>query len=260
METITSTRTAKSHTQSRDHGHDRHDPDRDRALVRVRLLVPVPAHRPDRRVRNLGPPGRGPLRDRGLDRAPRRPRTHRCTTTTKAAVRGKAKRHANDRELRPNRQTKRNPSTTRAPARLRPIHHQSTKRAKRNTIAEGMTGTTGTVGTSTEAIGIARPRTIETKTGTGIAIAIEIATTRAAAATIGTIIERTTAAVAAATGTETNGTSIAVVVAVIDTVTIGIDLQSTTGIGTVEDKIVLLWSVGFFFIKWKCHFKRNHRF
>lgn len=123
-----------------------------------------------------------------------------------------------------------------------------------------MTGTTGTVGTSTEAIGIARPRTIETKTGTGIAIAIEIATTRAAAATIGTIIERTTAAVAAATGTETNGTSIAVIVAVIDTVTIGIDLQSTTGIGTVEDKIVLLWSVGFFFIKWKCHFKRNHRF
>lgn len=237
METTTPTRTAKSHTQSRDHAHDRHDPVRDHTLARVRLLVHVPAQHRDRRVRNLGPPGRGHSRDRGLDRALRRPRTLRRTTTTKAAARGKAKRRAIDREPRPNRPARRSPNTTRAPARLRPTRHQSTKRAKRNTIAEETTGTAVITGTSTETIGNARPRMI----GTGIAIVIVIATTRAA--TIGMTTGRTIAA--AATGTATSGTSIAVV-AVTDTATIGIDLQSTTGTETVGDKVVLLWSGGCF--------------
>lgn len=240
MATTTPTKTAKSHTQNRDHAHDRHDPDLDRTLARVRHLGHVPAPHPDRRARNRVPLGREHRRDRGLDRAPLRPPTHRRTTTTRA-VRERAKRPAIGREPRQSRPTKRSrPSTIRAHARLHPIHHQSTKRAIRNTIADEMIATAVTVGTSTVTTEIARPRVIEI----GIAIAIATATR---ADTIGTTIERTTAA-AADTETETNGINTVAVVTATAVVTIGIDLRSTTGIGIVGDKVVLPWSVGCLFL------------
>lgn len=98
------------------------------------------------------------------------------------------------------------------------------------------------VGTSTEMIGIARPRVIviriANETVTVIGIAIGTATREA---TIGTITERITAAVVA-TGTVTSGTNTSVaVVADMEAVTIGIDLRSMTGTeigtGTVGDKV-----------------------
>lgn len=243
MGTTTPTKTAKSHTQNRDHAHDRHDPDQDRTLARVHLLGHVPARHPDRRVRNLVPRGREPRRDRGLDRAPPRPRTHRRRTTTTKADRERAKRFTVDRAPpRSRRPTRKSPSTIRVRARPRPIHHQSTKRvpATRNTTADEMIATAATVtGTSTAAIGtiiIGRRRVI----GIGIAIVIGTATR---ADTTGTTIGKTTAATAA-TGTGTNGTSTAVVVVATVAGTIGTDLRSTTGTGIVGDKGVLLWSVG----------------
>lgn len=99
MVTTTPTKTAKSHTQNRDHAPDRHDPDQDRTLARVRRLVPVPAHHLDRRVRNLVLLGREHRRDRGLDRDLLRLHTHRRTTPIKV-VHEKAKRPVIDREPR----------------------------------------------------------------------------------------------------------------------------------------------------------------
>lgn len=95
-ETITPTKTAKSHNQSRDHARVRHDPDQDRTLVRVQLLGHVRAHHPDQRDRNQSL-GREHRRDHGLDHAHLRLHTpHR--TTTKKAAREKVKKIAIDRE------------------------------------------------------------------------------------------------------------------------------------------------------------------